>query len=68
MRKHNDLDDEYCLTLFSVFVIGSDIKAERQLIHIKLLQCGFHLMPFARSNEASSMGMVHFDSVVLPSI
>ncbi len=26
LRKHNNLDDEYCLPLFSVLVIGRDIN------------------------------------------
>ena len=26
LRKHNDPADEYCLPLFSFFVLGSDIK------------------------------------------
>ncbi len=34
LERHNDPDDSYCLPLFSAFVIGCDIKAERQLIHI----------------------------------
>ena len=36
LRKHNDPADEYCLPLFSVFVLGHDIKQERQAIHISL--------------------------------
>ena len=28
LRKHNDPDDEYCLPLFSVFVIDIDIKQD----------------------------------------
>ncbi len=36
LRKHNDPNDDYCLPLFSAFVIGSDIKLERQAIHINL--------------------------------
>ena len=34
--RHNDPADEYCLPLFSVFVIGHDIKPERQAIHVNL--------------------------------
>ena len=33
--QHNDPTDSFCMPLFSAFVIGCDIKAERQLIHIK---------------------------------
>ena len=36
LRKHNDLADEYCLPLFSAFVLRSDIKQERQAIHINM--------------------------------
>ena len=36
LAKHNDPNDDYCLPLFSAFVIGSDIKPERQAIHINL--------------------------------
>ena len=36
LRKHNDPADENCLPLFSAFVLGSDIKPERQAIHISL--------------------------------
>ena len=36
LAKHNDPNDDYCLPLFSAFVIGSDIKMERQAIHINL--------------------------------
>ena len=36
LRKHNDPADEYCLPLFSAFVLGNDIKQERQAIHISL--------------------------------
>ena len=34
LRKHNDPDDAYCLQLFSTLAMGSDIKADPQLIHI----------------------------------
>ncbi len=34
LALHNDPTDSFCMPLFSAFVIGSDIKAERQLIHI----------------------------------
>ena len=36
LRKHNDPADEYCLPLFSVFVLGHDIKQERQAIHVNM--------------------------------
>ena len=36
VRKHNDPADEYCLSLFSVFTIGHDIKPETQAIHINM--------------------------------
>ena len=36
LNKHNDPDDEYCMPLFSAFVIGSDIKQEREAIHINI--------------------------------
>jgi hypothetical protein len=36
LRKHNDPADEYCLPLFSAFVLGYDIVPERQAIHINL--------------------------------
>jgi hypothetical protein len=36
LGKHNVPNDDYCLPLFSTFVIGSDIKPERQAIHINL--------------------------------
>ena len=36
LRQHNDPNDDYCLPLFSAFIIGSDIKPERQDIHINL--------------------------------
>ena len=36
LRKHNDPADEYCLPLFSVFVLGRDIKQGRQAIHVNL--------------------------------
>ena len=36
LLRHNDPADEYCLPLFSVFVIGHDIKPERQAIHVNL--------------------------------
>ena len=34
LQWHNDPSDPYCLPLFSAFVLGLDIKQERQLIHI----------------------------------
>jgi hypothetical protein len=34
LARHNDPTDSFCMPLFSAFVIGSDIKAERQVIHI----------------------------------
>ena len=34
--KHNDPADEYCLPLFTAFILGHDIKPERQAIHINL--------------------------------
>ena len=36
LNKHNDPADEYCMPLFSAFVIGSDIKQEREAIHINI--------------------------------
>jgi len=36
LAKHNDPSDDYVLPLFSAFVLGSDIKPERQAIHINL--------------------------------
>ncbi len=37
LRKHNDPNDDYCLPLFFFTpVIGSDIKPERQAIHVNL--------------------------------
>ncbi len=36
LGKHNDLNDDYCLPLFSAVVIGSAIKPECQAIHINL--------------------------------
>ena len=36
VRKHNDPADEFCLPLFSAFCLGSDIKPERQAIHINM--------------------------------
>ena len=36
LRKHNDPADEYCLPLFSAFILGSDFKPERQAIHMNL--------------------------------
>ena len=36
LRKHNDPADDYCLPLFSVFVLDSDIKPERQAIHFNM--------------------------------
>jgi hypothetical protein len=36
LRQHNDQNDAYFLPLFSAFVIGSDIKPERQAIRINL--------------------------------
>jgi hypothetical protein len=34
LARHNDPSYTFCMPLFSAFVIGSGIKAERQLIHI----------------------------------
>jgi hypothetical protein len=34
LARHNEPTDSFCMPLFSAFVIGSDIKAERQVIHI----------------------------------
>jgi hypothetical protein len=36
LRKHNDPADKYFLPLHGVFVLGSDIKAERQAIYFSL--------------------------------
>ena len=36
VRKHNDPDDEYCLPIYGVFVLGKDFKAERQAIYFSL--------------------------------
>ena len=41
LRKHNDPNDDYCLPLFPAYVIGSDIKQERQAIHIILSEPRF---------------------------
>ena len=32
LRRHNDPEDSYCIPLYTAFVIGFDIKPERQLI------------------------------------
>ncbi len=34
LARHNDPSYSFCMPLFSALVIGSDIKAKRQLIHI----------------------------------
>jgi hypothetical protein len=34
LARHNNPAESSCMPLFSAFVIGSDIKAERQLMHI----------------------------------
>jgi len=34
LARHNNPTDSFCMPLFSTLVIGSDIKAERQVIHI----------------------------------
>jgi hypothetical protein len=36
LRKHNNPADEYCLPLFTAFVLGHDIIPERQAVHINL--------------------------------
>jgi hypothetical protein len=36
LRKHNDPNHDYCLPLISAFVIGGDIKPERQAILINM--------------------------------
>ena len=41
LKRHNDPDDEYCMPLFSAFVIGSDIKPERDAIHVNFSSAWF---------------------------
>ncbi len=50
LRKHNDLNDDYCLPLFSAFVIGSGIKLGRQAIYTNLFAPWF-LMNAIRALE-----------------
>ena len=52
LRKHTDPAYEYCLPLFSAFVLGSDIKEEDKLFISAFLHHGFCLMPFAHLNVA----------------
>jgi hypothetical protein len=52
LRKHNDLDDDHCLPLFTAFVIGIDIKQERQAIHINMSAPWFLLNASAHSKLA----------------
>ncbi len=34
LLRHNDPDDLYCIPLYSTFVVGYDIKPERQVVHV----------------------------------
>ena len=57
LRKHNDPADDYCLPLFSAFVLGSDIKQERQAIHINMSSPWF-LFNAIRAPDRTSLGSI----------
>ncbi len=61
LRKHNKPADEYCLPLFSVFVIDNDIKPERQDIHINMLAPWF-LMNAIRALKAGWVVQLNGDA------
>ena len=59
LNKHTDPADEYCLPLFSAFVLGSDIKPDRQAIHISLSSPCFLLNAIRALESASDSTVVH---------
>ena len=61
VRKHNDPADEYCLPLYSAFVLGSDFKAEREAIHISVSSAWF-LMNAIRALECGWVVQLNGDA------
>ena len=61
LRKHNDPDDEYCLPLYSAFVLGSDFKAEREAIHVSVSNAWF-LMNAIRALECGWVVQLNGDA------
>ena len=43
LHRHNDLHSKHCIPLYTAFVIGFDIKPERQLIQINFANIWFLL-------------------------
>ena len=61
VRKHNDPADEYCLPLYSAFVLGSDFKAEREALHMSFSSAWF-LMNAIRALECGWVVQLNGDA------